>query len=232
MKKGLLVPLFTVLIIFSMSCKGKASEYNRLNNSASINVVEVEDTSEDEEVIQTAPETLVMDNLQIPGKNIGYKEYLETNFSSIEKLKFPLPEKYRYYISSEQGLRESIPNVNAGGGATLSTYHNAIDIAVPDKTPVYAAKSGYVQTVYPSYYNGDKWKGHPQYGGLIEIKHSDGTITLYAHLSFTEVREGSYVSTGDEIGWSGGKRGRRGSGNSTGPHLHFSEYIDIGTQFK
>ena len=150
---------------------------------------------------------------------------------SIDKLYFPLPEKYRYYISSEQGLRASIPNVNAGGGATSSTYHNAIDFAVPDKTPVYAAKSGYVKTVYPSYYNGEIWKGHPTYGGLIEIAHTDGTTTLYAHLSYTEVREGDYVEAKQEIGWSGGKKGRRGSGNSTGPHLHFSEYVDINNQF-
>ena len=152
---------------------------------------------------------------------------------SFNKIGYPLPEKYMTYISSPQGMRRSIPNVNAGGGASISTYHNAIDFACPDKTPVYAVNSGYVNTVYPSYYNGGaKYKGHPTYGGLVEIKHPDGTTSLYAHLSMTKVLEGNYVDKGDCIGWSGGVRNRRGSGNSTGSHLHFAMYVNIESMFE
>lgn len=143
------------------------------------------------------------------------------------KFTFPLPEKYRYYISSQQGLRDSIANVNLGGESSLAQYHNAIDFAVPEGTPVYAAKDGYVKTVYPSIWNGSQWRGHPTYGGLVELQHQDGTSSLYAHLVMTQVKEGTYVKQGITIGLSGGVRGKRGSGNSTGPHLHFSIYVDI-----
>ena len=66
---------------------------------------------------------------------------------------------------------------------------------------------------------------------MIEIRHPDGTTSLYAHLSMTLVTEGTYVSKGQLIGLSGGVKGRRGSGNSTGPHLHFAVYLNIESLF-
>lgn len=146
----------------------------------------------------------------------------------LSKKLFPLPSKFRAYKTSEQGLRESIPNVNTGGGASLATYHYAVDYACPDKTEVYACDDGYVINAYPSYYNGGAlFAGHSQLGGLIEIRHPDGSTSLYGHLSMTWVTEGTYVRRGQLIGWSGGVKGRRGSGISTGPHLHFAIYVDI-----
>lgn len=145
----------------------------------------------------------------------------------LKKKMFPLPEKYRPYKTSGQGLREAIPNVNAVGGSSLCGFHNANDYACPDKTEVYATDDGIVVNVYPSYYNGEKWQGHDSYGGYIEIQHGDGTRSSYAHLSMTLVREGDEVVQGQVIGWSGGVKDRRGSGSSTGPHLHFSIYVDI-----
>lgn len=146
----------------------------------------------------------------------------------LNKKSFPLPEQYRPYKTSEQGLRDAIPNVNAGGGYSLATYHNAIDYACPDQTEVYACDDGYVINVYPSYFNGGAvYNGYGSYGGLIEIRHSDKTTSLYAHLSMTKVTEGTFVKRGDLIALSGGVKGRRGSGNSTGPHLHFAIYVNI-----
>ena len=137
----------------------------------------------------------------------------------LNKKQFPLPAKYRGYKSSEQGLRDSIPGT--------ATYHYAVDYACPDKTEVYACDDGYVINAYPSYYNGEKWKGDKSLGGLLEIRHSDGSTSLYGHLSMTLVTEGTFVRRGQLIGWSGGVKGRRGSGITTGPHLHFAIYVDI-----
>ena len=53
------------------------------------------------------------------------------------------------------------------------------------------------------------------YGNYIVIKHSNGTQTLYAHLSKVSVSVGDEVNTGEVIGKSGN------TGRSTGPHLHF-----------
>lgn len=150
------------------------------------------------------------------------------DFISIETFGNPLSDRYMSRISSPQGIRDEIELDN--GGTAGKYYHNAIDVAVPEGTSVYATKSGKVMNVYPSYYNGGAlYKGHPTYGGLIEIAHNDGTKTLYAHLSLTLVKEGDVVNKGDKIGQSGGVVGKRGSGLSTGPHLHYSIILDMNT---
>ncbi len=57
--------------------------------------------------------------------------------------------------------------------------------------------------------------GYYSYGRYIEIEHSNGLKTLYAHLSERKVSVGDKVSQGQVIGLSGE------NGNTTGPHLHF-----------
>lgn len=156
--------------------------------------------------------------------NIVKKEIVDTKIIEKNKIEmFDWPLRVEGIISSGQGLRKSIVEDYV---VTENKYHYAIDIVVPEKTPVYAAKNGKIEEVWPSYYNG-KYKGHPSYGGLIVIKHYDGTYSLYAHLSKTEVQEGQLVSKGQLIGLTGGVKGKRGSGTSTGPHLHFSLTLDI-----
>ncbi len=85
---------------------------------------------------------------------------------------------------------------------------NAVDLAAPMGTKVYAAKKGKVTKVL-----GSGWGGG--YGKHIVITHSDGTITLYAHLSSIGVNKGDSVKKGEAIGRVGS------TGRSTGPHLHF-----------
>ena len=160
-------------------------------------------------------------------EEVSLENTIEVSTVKIEKFLFPLPSKYINNVTSEQGLRESILGINVGGDDTSDTFHNAIDIACPERTEVYASKDGYVSCCYPSKYNGSKWKGHKTYGGMIIINHADGTKTLYAHLSETDVCEGTYVKRGQLIGLSGGKKGERGSGLSTGAHLHFAIYLNI-----
>lgn len=146
----------------------------------------------------------------------------------IQKFCAPLPKEYMLCQTSQPGLRDVISANEAGGHSTSGKYHNGIDLKCPDNTPVYATKDGYAVEVWPSYYNGGyNYPGHPTYGGLIIIKHLDNTISLYAHLSFTKVKENDYVTAGQEIARSGGVKGRRGSGISTGPHLHYSIYLDM-----
>lgn len=91
--------------------------------------------------------------------------------------------------------------------------HAGVDITVAVGTPVYAAKAGRLVS-----YEG----GHGGYGNLISIDHAGGFQTRYAHVSrFARHVKGDEVRAGELIGYSGGKRGAAGAGNSTGPHLHF-----------
>lgn len=155
---------------------------------------------------------------------------LTTNLFAVDTFYFPLPKKYSH-ISSGQGFREALSKEQAGA-STSGSWHNGLDFPCPEKTPVYAAKCGTVTCVYPSYYNGGKkYKGHQVYGGCVVVEHPDGTITLYGHLSMTQVLEGDKVTAGQQIGWSGGIKGKRGSGISTGPHLHFAIYYNMNNVF-
>jgi murein DD-endopeptidase MepM/ murein hydrolase activator NlpD len=86
--------------------------------------------------------------------------------------------------------------------------NNAIDWAAPRGTTIRAAAGG---TVSIAKYGG--WNGG--YGKYVVINHSNGTQTLYAHISSVGVLPGDSVSVGQTIGQVGT------TGNSTGNHLHF-----------
>ncbi len=85
---------------------------------------------------------------------------------------------------------------------------NAVDLAAPMGTPVYAAASG---TVIISRSGG--WNGG--YGTYVVIRHGNGTQTLYSHLSGNSVSVGQWMTKGSRLGAVGN------TGKSTGPHLHF-----------
>jgi len=98
--------------------------------------------------------------------------------------------------------------------------HNAIDIAAPIGTPVYAALGGTVLDTG----NTDLVRGCYSFGKWIMIVHGNGLSTLYSHLSSIDVTKGQQVSTKQLIGLSGM------TGYATGPHLHFGVYATEGTQ--
>lgn len=97
----------------------------------------------------------------------------------------------------------------AGGRKTQGLHgYNGIDIGAPRGTPVMAAASGQVIVSRLSGWNGG-------YGEYLVIAHGNGTQTLYSHLDTNVAYEGSYVVSGQIIGYVGS------TGRSTGPHLHF-----------
>ncbi|HEY2660825.1 MAG TPA: peptidoglycan DD-metalloendopeptidase family protein [Caulobacteraceae bacterium] len=87
-------------------------------------------------------------------------------------------------------------------GSILSTYgakpggqrNDGLDIAAPLGSPVQAAAEGDVV------YAGNQVPG---FGNLVLIKHADGWVTAYAHLSRTEVKIKDHVDQGQEIGQAG-----------------------------
>lgn len=86
--------------------------------------------------------------------------------------------------------------------------YNAVDFGGGHGSAIKAAAAGEVILS-----KGSGWNGG--YGTYIVIKHSNGTQTLYAHLSRNDVVVGQYVSAGQVIGGMGS------TGKSTGTHLHF-----------
>lgn len=90
--------------------------------------------------------------------------------------------------------------------------HAAIDMPTYIGTPVKAPADGYVARVHDS--------GSSNYSYLL-VLHGENISTVYGHLSGFAVSEGNTVTRGQVIGYTGGAPGSRGSGLSTGPHLHF-----------
>jgi LysM repeat protein len=87
--------------------------------------------------------------------------------------------------------------------------YNGIDMGAAVGTSIYAAAPGSVILAK----NDGGWNGG--YGNYVIISHSNGTQTLYAHLSSVSVSVGDEVARGDYIGGMGS------TGKSTGSHLHF-----------
>ena len=58
------------------------------------------------------------------------------------------------------------------------------------------------------------------YGNYVIIDHGNYTQTLYAHMSYIGVGQGSYVSQGQTIGGLGS------TGRSTGTHLHYEVFVN------
>ena len=122
-------------------------------------------------------------------------------------------------VPSESGFLWPLPGYN-----TLSSLygsrkhpvtgrannHTGIDIPAPRGVKILAAKSGVVTT---SKYNNS-------YGNYVVVSHSDGTSTLYAHMSKRSVSEGQTVKQGATLGLVGT------TGSSTGNHLHFEVRIN------
>ncbi len=87
--------------------------------------------------------------------------------------------------------------------------NNGVDLGAPSGTPIHAAAAG---TVLISKNDGG-WNGG--YGSYVVVKHSNGTQTLYAHMSKDIVSVGESVAKGEVIGYVGE------TGEATGNHLHF-----------
>jgi murein DD-endopeptidase MepM/ murein hydrolase activator NlpD len=85
--------------------------------------------------------------------------------------------------------------------------HRAIDYAAPAGTPVVALGNGRITFA--------GWKGG--YGNLVEVRHTNGYATRYAHFSkiAKRIRVGRQVAQGQVVGYVGQ------TGHATGPHLHF-----------
>jgi murein DD-endopeptidase MepM/ murein hydrolase activator NlpD len=102
----------------------------------------------------------------------------------------------------------------------------AVDIVVPDDTPIYAAREGTVINVRHDSFRGAADLTMLDQANMVEILHDDGTIALYAHLHWESIRvqPGQSVRRGQYIADSGN------TGLSTGPHLHFAVIRNTGMQ--
>jgi murein DD-endopeptidase MepM/ murein hydrolase activator NlpD len=95
--------------------------------------------------------------------------------------------------------------INSGFGPRGSTFHDGIDIAAPEGTPILAIEAG--EVIYS-----DQLRG---YGNMVIVRHAGGIVSVYAHNEANLVREGQAVARGEVVARVGS------TGRVSGPHLHF-----------
>lgn len=139
------------------------------------------------------------------------------------------PFDFEYRVPFEYGR----VRVDQGFGGRFS--HNdaqnfyALDFAVPEGTPVLAARGGTVLQVESDFErSGLDRERDGRRANHIRILHDDGTMALYAHLQpeGVQVRVGQQVRQGQRIGLSGN------TGFSTAPHLHFVVQVNAGMRLE
>jgi murein DD-endopeptidase MepM/ murein hydrolase activator NlpD len=107
-------------------------------------------------------------------------------------------------LTSEFGVRRF------QNGKPTGDFHGGLDQGSAYGTPVLAAADGVVKIVKP-------WNIH---GNTVGIDHGQGVLTMYLHLSKFATTEGATIKQGDVLGYVGS------TGRSTGPHLHWSLYVN------
>lgn len=108
-------------------------------------------------------------------------------------------------------------------GGPISTHTSpdsqfAVDITMPEGTPVLAAREGTVIYTEANQVYGAQVPDMMGKANEVRIQHVDGTFAVYAHLAHggVYVYPGQRVIAGQQIGLAGS------TGYSSGPHLHFA----------
>lgn len=130
----------------------------------------------------------------------GREEFWDENARSMRRELLRAPLEYRR-ISSGFSRRRFHPILRR------SRPHYGIDFGAAYGAPVRSVGNGTVAAAGRA----------GGYGNMVEIRHSNGQVTRYAHLSSfaTGIHEGARVEQGQTIGYVGA------TGLATSPHLHY-----------
>lgn len=127
------------------------------------------------------------------------------------------------YITDQRAKLTAVPTgwpvkgwITSGFGSRIDpfsgslSFHQGVDIANDEGTPVKATADGVV--AYTAF--------EKDYGNIITINHGNGYSTRYGHLQRSVSSPGDNIKSGQVIGFLGS------SGRSTAPHLHYEVVLN------
>jgi len=165
----------------------------------------------------------------VPGPiagNLGWQVLREEDVSADVSISIDLgasatePDDYVYAVPfGGTAPRPLIQGFN-GDETHLGDMRYALDIAMPQNTPILAARDGVILYLQDGYTEGGADPAFLERANLVVVAHEDGTMASYGHLSKgIEVAVGDTVEVGQLLGWSGQ------TGFAGLPHLHFHEGV-------
>jgi murein DD-endopeptidase MepM/ murein hydrolase activator NlpD len=130
-----------------------------------------------------------------------------------------IPDKdYAYALPYRPGTAYWVVQGYGGKFTHQGRSRYSIDFAMPEGTPIYAAREGVVAETRMDSDESGTTEEYRELANYIIIEHPDGTWAEYYHLkeNGVEVKVDEKVQTGQLIGYSGN------TGYSKIPHLHFA----------
>lgn len=143
-----------------------------------------------------------------PAKPVLLKDNRSGDVSSRGQLRMVSMKPARGYVGQLEFPVEDA-RYTSRFGWRWSKFHEGIDLAAPEGTPVLAAHDGVVVL------ESDSWG---RFGKVVVVK-GDGLLTVYAHNSLNKVSKGAKVKRGQQIAKVGA------TGDASAPHLHFETRI-------
>jgi murein DD-endopeptidase MepM/ murein hydrolase activator NlpD len=114
------------------------------------------------------------------------------------------------FIAPAQGRRSSAFGLRRTFNGEPRAPHRGLDIAAGQGAPVVAPAAGVVTHVGDFFFN----------GRTVFVDHGQGLISMFCHLERVDAQPGARIAQGEGLGTVGS------SGRATGPHLHWSVFLN------
>lgn len=170
-------------------------------------------------VVPPGNRAFILSQIRPANTGLGYKFKTQANWI-IGDINARHAADTIYQLPFRSGASYRISQAPGGPVSTHTTPESqyAVDIPMPEGTPILAARAGTIIATRSLELSGRQTPDMLTKANIVRILHSDGTIGLYAHLAHSsiQVSPGQQVTSGQQIAQAGS------TGYSSGPHLHFA----------